>query len=82
MSLAQKISDRASVLVDTNPIIYVLEGHRLADRFVDVFADIESGHIQGIITPITLAEIVSGPLSRGHEAQAERYRAALTAGPG
>lgn len=82
MSLAQKIPDRASVLVDTNPIIYVLAGHRLADRFADVFADIESGRIQGIITPITLAEIVSGPLSHGHEAQAERYRAALTAGPG
>ena len=33
MNLAARIPDGATILVDTNPIIYVLEGHPLATRF-------------------------------------------------
>jgi hypothetical protein len=51
MNLAERIPDGATVLVDTNPIIYVLEGHRLADRFADIFADASAGRIQAIVSP-------------------------------
>ena len=58
MNLAERIHDHATVLVDTNPIVYVLEGHPLAASFEGVFADIEAGRIAALITPVTLAEVV------------------------
>jgi predicted nucleic acid-binding protein len=82
MSLALRIPDNATVLFDTNPIIYLLEGHPLATRFEPIFADVEAGRIQALVTPITLAEVVSGPLRAGKEALAQRYRNTLTNGPG
>jgi len=82
MNLAARIPDGATILVDTNPIIYVLEGHPLATRFEEVFADIEAGRIHALITPVTLAEVVSGPLKSGRDALAERYRDAITNAPG
>ena len=82
MKLADEIPDGATVLVDTNPIIYVFEGNPLAVHFEGVFADIESGRIQAIVTPITIAEVVCGPMKAGNEALAERYRCALCSGSG
>jgi len=82
MNLAEKIPDHATVLVDTNPIVYVLEGHPLAPRFESVFADVEAGRIAALITPVTLAEVVSGPWKSGKDALAERYRRAITSAPG
>jgi predicted nucleic acid-binding protein len=82
MNLAASVPDHATLLVDTNPIVYVLEGHPLAARFESVFADIEAGRIHALITPVTLAEVVSGPLKAGKDALAERYRKAITNAPG
>jgi predicted nucleic acid-binding protein len=76
------IPDGATVLVDTNPVIYVLAGHRLGAQFEELFADIANGRISALTTPITLAEVVAGPLSAGNESLAARYQAALTSGPG
>jgi len=82
MNLAGQIPDGARVLMDTNPIIYVFEGSTLAAPFVGVFEAIESGRIQAIVTPITIAEVVGGPLKVGNVALAERYRRALCFGLG
>jgi predicted nucleic acid-binding protein len=82
MSISSSIPDGASVLIDTNPIIYVLEGHPLAADFEPLFAEIDSGRIHGVVTPVTLAEVVSGPLKAGKEALAERYRRVLTKSAG
>lgn len=81
MKLAD-IPEGASVLVDTNPVIYLLEGAPLAARFRPLFADIDRGRIRAVVTPITVAEVVSGPLKAGKEALAERYRRALTESSG
>jgi predicted nucleic acid-binding protein len=35
-----------------------------------------------VISAITVAEVLAGPLARKHEALAERYRQVLTASPG
>ena len=67
MTLAAAIPDGATVLVDTNPVIYVLDGHPLAVRFESIFSDIEAGRIQALVTPITIAEVVTGPLRAGKE---------------
>jgi len=65
------------VLVDTNPLIYVLEGHPLAGRFVDLLDAIQVGELIGVITPITVAEVLAGPLRVGDDALMERYRLTL-----
>ncbi|MEP6607066.1 MAG: PIN domain-containing protein [Burkholderiaceae bacterium] len=66
----------AVVLVDSAPIIYVLEGHRtFAQRFVPLFERQAAGEIYFAVTTIAIAEILVGPLSNGHEALARRYRA-------
>lgn len=81
MKLGTRVPDGAIVLIDTNPIIYLLEGNSLASTFRSLFADIDNGRIRALVTPITIAEIVSGPLKAGNDALAERYRAVLTQNP-
>ena len=82
MTLADAIPDGAAVLIDTAPIIYLLEGNPLAAAFEPIFAAIDAGRIHAVITPITLAEVVSGPLAAGRDELAERYRHAITSSSG
>jgi predicted nucleic acid-binding protein len=82
MTLASKVPDGATVLVDTSPIIYRFEGSALAASFECVFADVQAGRIDALVTPITVAEVMTGPLHAGKEALAERYRQAITSGSG
>ncbi len=82
LTLNGQVPDGATVLVDTNPIIYLLEGSSLAAPFRSLFESIESGRIQALVTPITVAEVVSGPSQAGKEALVERYRRAITQAPG
>lgn len=72
----------AGVLVDSTPIAYVLDGHALAAEFAPLFEKAEAGALRLFVTPITVAEVVAGPLGAGREAQAEQYRIAMTSGPG
>lgn len=68
----------ALVLVDTPPIIYVLEAHvRLAKRFAPLFERHAKGEIALVVTTVTIAEVLTGPLAAGEEALAKRYRSAL-----
>ena len=72
------LDDGALVLVDTAPIIYVLEGHAtLAPRFKPLFARHDAGTLQLAVSTVTLSEVLAGPLAAGEEALARRYRAVL-----
>ena len=82
MSLEEQLPDGAAVLLDTNPIIYLFEGSPLAAPFRGLFADLDRGRLRAVVTPITVAEVVSGPLKVGKDALAERYRRAITQSPG
>jgi predicted nucleic acid-binding protein len=83
VSLLDAIAEGATVTVDAAPIIYVLDGHpTLAEPFMELFAAIEAGRNQAVISAITIAEVLSGPLKLGREALAERYKQVLTASPG
>ncbi|MBK8998684.1 MAG: PIN domain-containing protein [Myxococcales bacterium] len=82
VNLAARVPDGASVLIDTNPIIYLLEGNPLGVSFRPLFEAIDGGRIRALVTPITVAEVVSGPLKAGKEALAERYRRTITQSPG
>ncbi len=75
------IEDNALVTVDTAPIIYLLEDHpQFAEEFLPLFKMIESGRIQAVVSPVTIAEVVAGPLKNGNEILAGRYYEALTSG--
>ena len=82
VTLAGQVPDGASVLIDTNPIIYLLEGNPLGEPFRSIFEAIDRGRISALVTPITIAEVVTGPIKAGKEALTERYRRTLTQNPG
>jgi predicted nucleic acid-binding protein len=72
------LPDRALVLVDSAPIIYVLEGHaKLAPLFRPLFAAHTEGRVVLAVTTLAMAEVLTGPLKAGEEALARRYRAVL-----
>lgn len=82
-SLLSGLGGQPVLAVDSAPIIYWLEGHpRLAERFAPVFEAAESGTAFIVISTVTLAEVLAGPLRAGNELLAGRYREALTRSPG
>ena len=72
------LPENALLLIDSAPIIYVLEDHpEFAAAFRPVFAAHDDGLVRLAVTIVTLAEVLTGPLSAGAEVLAERYRATL-----
>ena len=70
----------ARVVVDSAPIIYVLEDHpQFAARFIGLFEAEAAGRVEILLSAITLAEVLAGPFQAGQEALAQRYAAALQA---
>lgn len=68
----------ALVLVDSAPIIYVLEGHaKLAARFRPLFERQAAGDIAFAVATTAIAEVLTGPLGAGEEALAKRYRSVM-----
>ncbi len=82
MTLAAQVPDGGTVLIDTNPIIYILEDNPLGAPFRSIFEALDRGRIRALVTPITVAEVVTGPLRAKREALAERYRRTITQSPG
>jgi predicted nucleic acid-binding protein len=72
------LPEHALLLIDSAPIIYVLEGHpKLGPRFAPLFAAHADGRLRFAVTTITIAEVLVGPLKASEEALARRYRAIL-----
>lgn len=69
------LPDDALVLIDTAPIIYVLEDNRrFAPRFKPLFEAHAAGRLRFALTTITITEVLTGPLQSGDDALAQRYR--------
>ena len=72
------LPEQALLLVDSAPIIYVLEGHRtLSGRFKPLFDAHADGQLRLAISTITIAEVLTGPLQASNDVLAKRYRAIL-----
>lgn len=70
------------VVVDSAPIIYLLEDDAVfAPRFAPFFERAEAGGHELMISTVTLAEVLTGPLRAGNERLAARYRSVLTTPP-
>jgi predicted nucleic acid-binding protein len=66
------------VVVDTAPIIYLLEAHpQFLERFIGLFEAEAAGDLNIAISTVTLAEVLTGPLRTGQSALAQRYEKAL-----
>jgi len=73
-----ELPDQSLLLIDTAPIVYILEEHALlAARFQPLFDAHAAGRFRFAITTVTIAEVLTGPLKRGQEGLARRYRAFL-----
>jgi predicted nucleic acid-binding protein len=74
----EDLPDQALLLMDSAPIIYVLEGHpKLGPRFKPLFEAHVARRLRFAVTTITIAEVLTGPLQAANEALARRYRAVL-----
>lgn len=72
------LPDGALILIDSAPIIYVLEGHpKLGSRFKPLFEAHGAGRLRFAVTTLTMAEVLTGPLQVADDALARRYRAIL-----
>jgi predicted nucleic acid-binding protein len=72
------LPQQALLLVDSPPIIYILENHpQFAPRFRPLFEAHAAGRVRFAVTTLTVAEALTGPLRVGDEALAQRYRAIL-----
>jgi len=72
------LPDEALLLIDSAPIIYVLEDHpQLGPRFAPLFAAHAAGRLRVAVTTITVADVLVGPLRAGDDALAQRYRVIL-----
>ncbi len=73
-----KLPEHALLLVDSAPIIYVLDGHvRLGPYFQPLFDTHARRAYRLAVSTVTIAEVLTGPLQAGNEALARRYRAIL-----
>lgn len=78
VDLLRDIPENGTVTVDTAPIIYFLQDNeQFAPRFAAVYAAAEQGLINIVISVITLAEVLSGPLQTKNEVLARRYHETL-----
>ncbi|MCC6195384.1 MAG: PIN domain-containing protein [Burkholderiales bacterium] len=68
----------ARITVDSAPIIYMLEDHpKLAAHFAPVFDAAARGELSIMVSTITLAEVMAGPLRAGNEILAAQYHEAM-----
>ena len=68
----------STVVVDSAPLIYVLENHpQFSARFNGLFDAHARGDVSIAVSTITLAEVLTGPLRAGATALAKRYEQAL-----
>ena len=68
------------VVVDTAPLIYLLEDHpQFAPLFEGLFELADKGEIEIAVSTISVAEVLVGPLKNGKDALAKRYEKALGA---
>ena len=74
----ESLPEDALLMVDSAPIIYMLEGHpAFMPRFRPLFDAHAAGRLRFAVTTLAIAEVLTGPLKAGDEALARRYRAIL-----
>ena len=74
----ESLPEDALLLMNSAPIIYMLDGHpAFTPHFEPLFNAHAAGRLRFAVTTLTIAEVLTGPLKKGDEAIARRYRAIL-----
>jgi predicted nucleic acid-binding protein len=72
------IADGSLVLIDSAPLIYVLERNpEFSPRFWPLFEAHQAGRFRFAVSTITVTEVLTGALRKGDEALMERYQSIL-----
>ena len=72
------LKNKQGIVIDTNVLIYLFEDDPLfGDAAEKVIMQAEQGVFHGVITPITVAELLVKPLRNNREDLANRCRSAL-----
>ncbi|NEO75298.1 PIN domain-containing protein [Moorena sp. SIO4G3] len=72
MSLDEALEGVKTIFIDTSPVIYYVENHPLfADVVQGVINKLDGGDLQGVISPVTLAECLVNPL-KNHDQKLQR----------
>lgn len=62
-SLTGELRKREKIMIDTNVVIYFLEGNEVfGDLSKEVFSIVEKGEVEGAISVVTVAEILVKPM--------------------
>ena len=69
----------ALIAIDTAPLIYWLEDHpRWGEAYAGLFEGIAPERWRGLLSTVSLEEVLTGPLQQQREERVERYAAVLT----
>ncbi len=83
MKLSDAFQGVNKVFLDTSPVIYYVEAvPAFAEVAKGIFTLIGKGQIQGIVSPVTLAECVTLPVQMGQLELRQRFTDLLTATEG
>ncbi|MBN2414744.1 PIN domain-containing protein [bacterium] len=78
MTLPETLRRREGVVIDTNIWIYLLQDHPRFGSTADfIITRAQEGEFTAVITPITVAELLTGPLRDGRMDLADRIRSGL-----
>lgn len=78
MKVPDNLRPEHSAVLDTNLLIYLFEDHPGFGSTAEfIFDQIACGAFRGLITPVTLAELLVKPLQNGRTDIADRYRRAV-----
>lgn len=79
MEILNRIEPQSLIAIDTCIWIYHLEAHpEFAEAARQVLTAVEGGHCRGVISELTLMELVTGPLQQDRQDIADEYELLLT----
>jgi len=83
MKLSDALQGVNKVFLDTSPVVYYVEGvPAFAEVAKGIFTLIGEGQMQGVVSPVTLAECVTLPIRLGQLELRQRFTDLLTATEG
>lgn len=78
MNLPESLRGRTGVVIDTNIWIYLFQDHPRYGVITEfIIGEAVAGIFEAVITPITIAELLSKPLQHGRTDLADKIRSAL-----
>ncbi len=79
MKLSDALQGVTKVFLDTSPVVYYVEAvPAFAEVAKGIFALIGEGQMQGVVSPVTLAECVTLPIRLGQVELRQRFTDLLT----